>query len=71
MKWEYLMLKAMKGKTTDVSHCDEIEKVRKAMLLIDIDIVISTLGLNGWELVSVLTDTNGEQQFFMKRPMKE
>ena len=70
-KWEYCTVNMITpgsgGWKAQVSHGGGIENVESDITGIS---TVNRLGLNGWELVSVVHQTGNSAEYFLKRPIR-
>lgn len=70
-RWEYCTVNMITpgtgGWKAQVSHGGAIENADSDMTGIS---TVNRLGLNGWEVVSVVHQTGNSTEYFLKRPMR-
>ena len=70
-RWEYCTVNMITpgtgGWKAQVSHGGAIENVESDITGIS---TLNRLGMNGWELVSVVHQTGNSAEYFLKRPMR-
>ena len=70
-KWEYCTVNMITpgsgGWKAQLSHGGAIENVESDLTGIS---TLNRLGMNGWELVSVVHQTGNSAEYFLKRPMR-
>jgi hypothetical protein len=70
-RWEYCTVNMITpgtgGWKAQLSHGGAIENVESDLTGIS---TLNRLGMNGWELVSVVHQTGNSAEYFLKRPMR-